>query len=62
MDTGTGITLISSRLAQPLKARKKHRIHEITGLNRTKCMTSKYGVKYLEFSSARETGGEQVTT
>ncbi len=30
MDTGSGITLISSRLAQSLKAKKQHRIHEIT--------------------------------
>ncbi len=60
MDAGSGITLISSRLAQSLKAKKQHRIHEITGLNGTKCVTSKYVVN-CTLSSARETGGEEVS-
>ncbi len=41
---GSGITLITSRLAQSLKAKKHHLVHEITGLNGTKCLTSKYVV------------------
>ena len=45
MDIGSGITLISSRLAQSLKAKKQCLVHEITGLNRTKCLTSKHVIK-----------------
>ncbi len=59
MDTGSGITLISNRLAQSLKAKKQRSVHEITGLNGTKCVTSKNEV-FCILSSANETGGEEV--
>ncbi len=59
MDTGSGITLISNRLAQSLKAKKQRSVHEITGLNGTKWVTSKNEV-FCILSSANETGGEEV--
>ena len=60
MITGSDITLISSRLAQSLKAKKQSLVHEITGLNGTKCLTSKHVVD-CTLSSASETRGEEVT-
>ena len=59
MDSGSGITLITSRLAQSLKAKKHRLVHEITGLNGTKCLTSKYVVNFT-LSSACDTGGEEI--
>ena len=59
MDPGSGITLITSRLAQSLKAKKHRLVHEITGLNGTKCLTSKYVVNFT-LSSACDTGGEEI--
>ncbi len=59
MDSGSGITLITSRLAQSLKAKKHHLVHEITGLNGTKCLTSKYVVNLI-LSSASVVEGDEV--
>ena len=42
MDSDSGITHITSRLAQSLKAKKHRLIHKITGLSGTKCLISKY--------------------
>ena len=44
LDSGSGITLITFRLAQALKAKKQRVVHNITGLNGTKCLTSKYAI------------------
>ncbi len=59
MDMGSGITLITSRLVQSLKAKKRYHVHEVTGLNGTKCLTSKYVVNF-NLSCASVDGGEKV--
>ena len=59
MDSGSVITLITSRLAQSLKAKNHRLVHEITGLNGTKCLTSKYVVNFT-LSSACDTGGDEI--
>ena len=59
LDSGSGITLITSRLAQALKAKKQRVVHNITGLNGTKCLTSKYAIS-CTLKSALEPGGEEV--
>ncbi len=59
MDSGSGITLITSRLANSLKVRKKPTIQHITGLSGIKCFTSKHVVTCV-LKSATQSGGEEV--
>ena len=53
------IILITSWLAQALKAKKQCVVHNITGLNGTKCLTSKYSIS-CTLKSELEPEGEEV--
>ena len=47
-------------LGPATQVKKQRLMHEITGLNGTKCLTSNYAVT-CTLSSANEAGGEEVT-